>query len=438
MAAGLLLGLLLPAAGSAQHWRALTPAGDQNPSARAHAAAIFDPVGHRMVIFGGRGDGGTLNDIWALDLNTTVWTELTPLEGPAPAPRSTPAGVYDDAGHQMVIWSGQNASFYNDVWAFDLSDHTWTELTPTTAKPNIRYGVAAVFDPSARSLVTFAGFTDQGRFDDTWILDLQNAEWNEVTPASGPERRCLHTASYDARRHRMIMYGGQRSGALDDLWAFDLSARTWTELTGLTPRPSGRYFAASVYDVTNDRVLVFGGNRGAPQGLSDAVWSFTLSDNLWHMLSPSGTTPAASDGTVAVYVESEDRVIVFGGRSPTYMNDIWSLDLQSSATAAEPGEEPSFSGLRLYRNYPNPVTATTTIEYEVPYALPVKLTIYDLLGREVKHLVTGVQATGRHAVTWDGRDAAGRRLATGLYLYELLGDGLAQSRWLVLANPSSP
>ena len=48
-----------------------------------------------MVIFGGQGQTGPLNDVWAFDLDTHTWTDLTPTSGSAPAPRFTPASVYD-------------------------------------------------------------------------------------------------------------------------------------------------------------------------------------------------------------------------------------------------------------------------------------------------------------------------------------------------------
>lgn len=427
-----LVRLVLPPAGYAQHWSQITPGGGTTPSPRANAAAIYDPDEHRVVIFGGRGDGGALNDVWALDLASLEWSDLTLPEGPAPPPRFTPAGVYDPAGRQMVTWSGQGAGFFNDVWTFDLSLHTWTEREPGTDMPNTRYGVAAVFDPQARTLVTFAGFTEQGRFDDTWVFDVQNDTWTEVTPAAGPVERCLHTASYDALRHRMIAYGGQRSGPLDDIWAFDLDAHDWTELTPATDRPEGRFFAASIYDQRNDRVIVFGGNQGG-LGLSNELWSFTLSENSWHLLSPSGTPPAAREGALAVYVEPEDRVIIFGGRTSSYLNDVWSLDLQSTGTSTEPDELLPASAPRLFPNYPNPVGTTTVISFELPRAMPVVVAIYDVLGRELKRLVDGTQAAGRHRVVWNGRGESGERVSAGRYLYQLRAEGPAQGRWMVLA-----
>ena len=427
----LLIGMaLFPALGEAQQWVEITPSDGLAPSPRYNHTGIYDREHHRVVIFGGRGGGGAVNDVWAFDLASHTWHELTPFEGPAPAPRFTPAGVYDEAGGQMVMWSGQGSAFLNDVWAFDLTDQTWTDLSPDVA-PNIRYGVAAVFNPVARSLVTFAGFTDQGRFDDTWTFDVEQNAWSDVTPDMGPMQRCLHTASYDAGTHRMLIYGGQRSGPLDDLWSFDLNEGEWTELSSSTTAPEGRYFAASVYDETNDRLLVFGGNRGSA-GLSNEVWSYSASTNNWGLESPSGTPPEARQGAVAVYVESEDRVIVFGGQGSTHLNDVWSLDLKSAPTSTEPDEMPARPALQLHANYPNPVSSATTIEFELGEPVAVVFAVFDVQGREIRRLIDDVRSTGRHIATWDATGLSGRRVAPGVYLYRLYGGGAVESGRMVV------
>ena len=66
----------------------------------------------------------------------------------------------------MLVWSGRfGGVFYNDVWALDLATDSWSKFALQNPRPNTRYGTAAVFDPVAGDLVTFAGFTDAGRFD---------------------------------------------------------------------------------------------------------------------------------------------------------------------------------------------------------------------------------------------------------------------------------
>lgn len=77
------------------------------------------------------------------------------------------------------------------------------------------------------------------------------------------------------------------------------------------------------------------------------------------------------------------------------------------------------SGLRLVGARPNPFNPRTTIEYAVDGGGAVRLAVYDLRGRHVRTLVEGARDAGRHRSTWDGRDADGSAVASGVYLLRL-------------------
>ncbi len=134
--------------------------------------------------------------LWAPAGQAQSWVELTPAGGKAPAPRQNPAAVYDPLAHRMVVFGGRSAAGdLNDVWAFDLELGTWTAFDPPESRPNVRYGTASVFDPVRQPLVTFAGFTDEGRFEDTWRFDPGSSAWMQVARTTVPGRRCLHAAA---------------------------------------------------------------------------------------------------------------------------------------------------------------------------------------------------------------------------------------------------
>ena len=87
----------------------------------------------------------------------------------------------------------------------------------------------------------------------------------------------------------------------------------------------------------------------------------------------------------------------------------------------------------LYQNHPNPFNPVTTIRYDVPEWSQVRLTVFDLLGKEVKTLVDGTQPAGFHRVTWDGRNHVGQEVATGVYIYQLkTGEFVATKRLILL------
>ena len=83
----------------------------------------------------------------------------------------------------------------------------------------------------------------------------------------------------------------------------------------------------------------------------------------------------------------------------------------------------------LHENYPNPFNPTTRIAYDLPVAGPVRLAVYDLLGREVRVLIDAAQPAGRHEISFDAGDLPG-----GVYLYRLVAGGRARTRSLILVK----
>jgi hypothetical protein len=289
-----------------------------------------------------------------------------------------------------------------------------------------RYGTAAVFDPLDGSLVTFAGFTTQGRFDDTWRFDPTSRAWRDVTPASPqPGERCLHAAAHDTRRHRMIMFGGQRgSNALDDAWALDLATDRWTELASAS-QTGGRRFPAVAYDPVGDRFLAFGGERTDGIRAGD-LWALDLQSERWSVLTTEG--PAPRDGAVLVYVTSQSRLLLFGGTtSQGHEADTWSLPLEGPMTAVSTRQSTGPVALSLAA-YPNPFNASVVLDLHLES--PGRLTIYDTLGQPVRNL--GTWSAGPVRRLWDGRDEAGRDVASGVYLAVLESGSARQVTRLAL------
>ncbi|MDX2044028.1 MAG: kelch repeat-containing protein [Acidobacteriota bacterium] len=325
-------------------WRNITPASGAMPEPRRDGEAIYDPVGKRIILFGGNSNEGPKNDTWAFDLATRTWTKLTTV-GTAPTGRLGFDAVYDPVGHQMVIYSGQGAGFFNDTWTLNLTTLQWTDVSPVSdsARPKKRYGSGAVFDPQTRSLVSFAGFTSEaGRFQDTQSFGLAGKSWSDWTPGgSKPQVRCLLTAAFDPIGRRMIIYAGQRSGALDDIWSFDLASRQWTNLTPAV-RPPGRFWSTSFVN-KDGRFVIFGGS-GA--GNFNDTWEFDLSAQRWTQLQIENP-PSQRNGMMGVYIESEDRFIVIGGTGNSgNLNDVWELSRKSAATVSTVSAA-SFDGAML-------------------------------------------------------------------------------------------
>lgn len=86
----------------------------------------------------------------------------------------------------------------------------------------------------------------------------------------------------------------------------------------------------------------------------------------------------------------------------------------------------------LDQNHPNPFNPETQIAYQLPQAGDVSLTIYNLLGQQVRQLVNTHQAAGFYRVSWNGQDALGRSAASGIYFYHLKADQFSQTKMMIL------
>jgi hypothetical protein len=208
---------------AANSWTEVKPTGVLPPTRSGHAM-VYDPVAHRLITFGGRGAAGVpLNDTWAYDAAANTWTELKPA-GTLPPTRSGHAMVYDPVTHRLIIFGGRSDSGapLDDTWAYDPTAITWTELKPSGTLPAARSWYSMAYDPASGRLIMFGGQDSAGTtLDDSWAYDLSNM-WTELEPSgTQPRARAGHVMAADSASGRLVMFGGYSvtpSNLLNDAW----------------------------------------------------------------------------------------------------------------------------------------------------------------------------------------------------------------------------
>jgi hypothetical protein len=88
----------------------------------------------------------------------------------------------------------------------------------------------------------------------------------------------------------------------------------------------------------------------------------------------------------------------------------------------------------LSQNYPNPFNPETVIEYQLPKPGRVNVKVYTILGAEVRTLIDEEKPAGYHRVRWDGRNEAGQRLNSGVYIYRIQAGDFVRIKKLVLVK----
>jgi Kelch motif protein len=315
------------------------PPAAVEPVARDAAAIAYDAMQTEAVMFGGLDTGASpLSDLWAW--RGSHWSPLVPAPGPKPSARSGHAMAYDAARGEVLVVGGHTQSQRTgETWAwdglawrlagtlpphermaiaydahrkrivgfggvalgFDGFDHhvaetwewngtAWAQIATTTV-PTARSDFAMAYDARRERIVMFGGVNDYETLDDIWEYD--GTSWQLRQPSRIPRARRGHIMAYDSVRARIVMMGGRSSPIdgdqlLSDTWEWD--GTDWTAIATFTAPPPRRDHAAT-YDLATGRVVAFGGAG------TDETWSYTYEGGLPSEVCDSGHD-ADRDGLV--------------------------------------------------------------------------------------------------------------------------------------------
>ena len=170
--------------------------------------------------------------------------------------------------------------------------------------------------------------------------------------------------------------------------------------------------------------LTYNLSVGTSPGLSDVMSSLSSLETGKRWISGRGnvdhntswTLKDLPNGLYFWHVQSIDN---------SYIGSPFSVEGQFTVTASgksgtDVADEGDLPGkLTLYPGFPNPFAAQTTLSYDLPEPALVRISVYDVLGKEIGLLVDDVQAAGRHSVSWDARSRAGNPLGAGVYFVRM-------------------
>jgi hypothetical protein len=371
----------------------LTPPRSPPPGRSGHTV-IYDPVGRRMVLY-----GGFPNDLWAYSLDTERWSRL-PASGTPPVWRSNHTSVYDPVRHRMIVfggWQPGGITGMNDLWQLTLDPEVrWSALAPAGGPPAARYDHSAIYDPVRDRMIVFGGFGPQGYVRDIWALSLAGTPtWSPIVPTSTPtavNTRYGHTAIYDPAGDRMVIFGG------DDNYDYG-RGEAWSLLLAGTPSwvqvapaggPAERNHHTAMYDATRGRMVIYGGPY-----LHD-TWALSLGATpAWEAIG-SGTPPTVGEAR-AIYDPVGDRMVLFGGSDDagSYQTTTWWLLWQDPVTGIPPAPT---VGLALGGFQPNPARGVLETAFTLATQGRATLELFDIAGRRIAVRDVGGLGPGPHRV----------------------------------------
>ena len=125
---------------------------------------------------------------------------------------------------------------------------------------------------------------------------------------------------------------------------------------------------------------------------------------------------------VADNLEEGDEIIRLIGTIDGLEGDEVAITISDPA-AAKAAVQTLPEAFALADNFPNPFNPATTIQYALPQAADVELTVYNVVGQPVRTLVAEHQSAGHYAVEWDATNDSGHSLSSGMYFYRLQAGG---------------
>ncbi len=329
-------------------------------------------------------------------------------------------GYYDSA-------DGRRHGFIARPTTKAVSTHFGNSYTVTLSKGlnMLSVPLAPSTPMTAKSLVAMAGATTILTLDVAsqsfvaWTPDAPNdgfpIEGGEAYIVNVPETRnfAFVGAAWTNQTEAAAAPSAISTGMLQEAWAFVVSGRLEGKPTFdgyqvivrnlrtdsvITTSVQGDYFAAATADLTRQSVVRVG----------DVVEL--------HAIGPDGNV--------------ESRTVSFKVTPEHLANAVLSVSLDS---IGQPTQN------RLLQNYPNPFNPETWIPYQLSEASPVSVSIYDTTGKLIRKLSLGFQSAGfynsrERAAYWDGRNALGERVASGVYFYQLTTATFQQTRRLVIVK----
>ena len=303
-----------------------------SPSARAYSQMTYDSESKLVILYGGQtgawSDPTQWNhETWVFDAEESVWTQKSPFVIPGGSLGGSM--TYDSKADRsiLVVMSDDWATL--QTWAYDANADTWTQLADG---PMIMLGHRIAYDAESDRTIMFGGFemTKYKYIDETWAYDYNTNTWTNMDPPYRPYGRNYHGMAYDPNADRVVVWGGDKgAGKKEEMWTYDYNTNSWQRYK-YDDGPDSRVYANLVYDNNADKFIMYG---GYPYG-NDETWLYDLNTNTWQQLHPADNPGIISRYTIA-YAENANRTILFGGQDgPTrfnFINKTWSYDLENNS-----------------------------------------------------------------------------------------------------------
>ena len=196
---------------------------DNYTSAKARLSHSLSQINSFLYLFGGKENYIYYNDLWAFDTNKWLW-QFTKIAGTSPSPRSSHAAA--SSGDALLIWGGEGSSgLLNDMFIYNSLTNNWKEIIAISEPtPSERKGACLAFNMPLAYL--FGGETSFGGSDELWQYDFRVNEYDLI---SNYETALAYTNCQLVGNTLLIFCGYIIKGLINNnIASFNLLNKNWT------------------------------------------------------------------------------------------------------------------------------------------------------------------------------------------------------------------
>jgi len=305
------------------NWTELYPAENPGPRMTYGLANVYGT--DKIVLFGGHFNNTYYNETWVYDVSDNTWTNMSPDVDPGARNRFRLVSIFGT--DKLILFGGgkPDLTYFGDTWIYDLSDNTWMNMDPVIRPAaRVEYGMSFIYGTD--KVVLFGGSVKDDDYNyDTWEYDLSENRWFQRFQLIKPDERTESKMTSIYRDDKVFIYGGKGQGVttLFDSWIYDYSDNEWFQVqTASSPQINYRNGLTTVYDTKE--VILNGGKSGVQR-----TWIYNIEANTWREIFPTVyPIQRASYDMTSVY--NTDSIFLYGGNSSSInriQNDTWKMDL---------------------------------------------------------------------------------------------------------------
>ncbi len=286
-------------------WESISQ-GIEPPAARSDSTLIW--TGSRIIMWGGNGDAGRLNDGFTFDFATNAWSPISVVG--APAARMWHTAVW--TGTHMLVWGGiELNNEFEDGGAYDPVTDSWTTLPAAPAALGKRIFHTAVW--TGTEMIVYGGVdldsSGNTYYDNGAAYNPATGVWTMLSSTNAPEGRAGHAMVWTGTK--IVVWGGGDSVnfGMDNGGIYDPLTDTWTTLAGgTTNSPAGRKEHTGIW--TGTEMVIWGGFVNGV-GMVDNGAAYDPTSDLWRTIATPPTALGGRQKHRAIWSGTE--MIIVGG-----------------------------------------------------------------------------------------------------------------------------